>query len=518
MKHNIKSLIILFAMMFAATGAQAQNADNLQAESAGMDGLFNHLSVGASAGLTGLGVDVAVPVHKIVTIRAGFSGMPIGNIKFKAINTATEITQMQMVEDDAIKRAQMTDKVELAIKPRFWNFYVLGEVHPFSFKQFYFSGGLFIGSQNFLHFRNTNDGALDYLYDANQKIADYMISPEQMKLSTDERGNLLRDGRLFFPIAWYHVSRAQGVTAEDRAECLEYAATYGYNTILMLTYATSEDDAFMDEAARLGIAVFCDVRSYQEIQEKATRWPAVVSWMHELDEPEHWGHSPEEVRRNADKIFSLAPGCPTFSSMETVATIQRYAGVTDIYSTTGYPVPACPLRLVSDKFRLLVKLSKQYGFIPMGTVQCFGYPGCQGEGYPVLPTPRQVRNMVYQALAANLKGLNFYTYSDGNFRLRKHLELDELMRKIPSEITPLLPFLQHGDYEELLQGDAQGIVGARWTMGTQTLQLWINTTNETVALSSPEWQEGFAPVNGSQGRPAKAILSLAPEEVVIWRR
>jgi len=99
--------------------------------------------------------------------------MPFGNIKFKAINTATEITQMQMVEDDAIKRSQMTDKVELAIKPRFWNFYILGEVHPFPFKQFYFSGGLFIGSQNFLHFRNTNDGALDYLYDANQKITDY---------------------------------------------------------------------------------------------------------------------------------------------------------------------------------------------------------------------------------------------------------------------------------------------------------------------------------------------------------
>ena len=345
-----------------------------------------------------------------------------------------------------------------------------------------------------------------------------LVPPEQMKLSTDVHGNLLRDGRLFFPLAWYHVSRAQGVTAEDRAECLEYAATYGYNTILMLTYGTAEDDAFMDEAARLGIAIFCAVRSYDEIQEKAARWPAAVGWLYEMDEPEHWGYSPEEVKRNADKIFSLAPGCPTFSSMETVATIQRYAGVTDIFSTTGYPVPACPLRLVSDKFRLLVKLASQYGFIPMATVQCFGYPGCQGEGYPVLPTPRQVRNMVYQALAANLKGLNFYTYSDGNFRLRKHPELDELMRKIPSEITPLLTFLQLGDYEELLQGDAQGIVGARWTMGDQVLQLWINTTEEIVSLNSPEWQDGFAPVNGSQGKPAHATLSLAPEEVVVWRR
>ena len=69
MKHNIKNLIILFAMMFSAAGAQAQNADKIHAE----DGLFNHLSVGLNTGTTGFGIDVAMPVHKIVTGRAGFS-------------------------------------------------------------------------------------------------------------------------------------------------------------------------------------------------------------------------------------------------------------------------------------------------------------------------------------------------------------------------------------------------------------------------------------------------------------
>ena len=169
MKHNIHSLIILIAMMFAATGAQAQDADKIHAE----DGLFNHLSVGLNTGLTGAGIDVAMPVHKLVTVRAGFSGWNIGKINFKAINTATEITSMQMVEEDAIKRAQMVDKVELQVNPNFWNFYLLGEVHPFKNQPFYFSAGVFIGSQNFFHFRSTNDGALDYLYDANQKVEDY---------------------------------------------------------------------------------------------------------------------------------------------------------------------------------------------------------------------------------------------------------------------------------------------------------------------------------------------------------
>ena len=169
MKHNIKSLIILFAMMIAATGTMAQNDDKLHAE----EGLLNHLSVGLTTGLTGTGIDVAMPLHKIVSVRAGFGGMDWGDIKFKAINTATEITEMQMVEEDAVRRAQMVDKVELAVKPNFWNFYLLGEVHPFNNQPFYFSAGLFIGSQNFLHFRNTNDDALGFLYDANQKVEDY---------------------------------------------------------------------------------------------------------------------------------------------------------------------------------------------------------------------------------------------------------------------------------------------------------------------------------------------------------
>lgn len=169
MKHIIHSLIILIAMMFVTAGTQAQNADKIDAK----DGLFNHLSIGLNTGLTGAGIDVAMPVHKIVTVRAGISGWNIGDIKFKAINTASEIISMQMVEEDAIRRAQMVDKVELAVNPNFWNLYLLGEVHPFKNQPFYFSAGLFVGSQNFVHFRNTNEGALGFLYDANQKVEDY---------------------------------------------------------------------------------------------------------------------------------------------------------------------------------------------------------------------------------------------------------------------------------------------------------------------------------------------------------
>jgi len=197
MKHNIQRIIILSAIIISASVAKAQNVDKLHAE----EGLFNHLSVGLSTGLTGTGIDVAMPVHKLVTVKAGFSGWGVGDIKFKAINTATEITQMQMVEEDAMKRAQMVDKVELAVKPKFWNFFVLGEVHPFKNQPFYFTAGLFFGSQTFMHFRNTNDGALGFLYDANQKVEDYNqlyhtnYPPVGLKFgdyvfTADEQGNI----------------------------------------------------------------------------------------------------------------------------------------------------------------------------------------------------------------------------------------------------------------------------------------------------------------------------------------
>ena len=169
MKQDIHRLFILFTIMLTAIGAKAQNADKFHAE----DGLLNHLSVGLTTGLTGTGIDVVMPVHKIVTVRAGFTGWNVGDIKFKAINTATEITEMQMVEADAVKRSQMTDKVELAAEPNFWNFFLLGEVHPFQNQPFYFSAGLFVGSQTFIHLRNTNEGALAFLYYANQVVEDY---------------------------------------------------------------------------------------------------------------------------------------------------------------------------------------------------------------------------------------------------------------------------------------------------------------------------------------------------------
>lgn len=200
MKIKTFTLVILTAAL-GAINAFAQSETDKNSKLHAPDGLFNHLSVGITTGLSGTGIDVTMPVHRLITVRAGYSGLHFGDIKFKTINTAYEYAASELVEDDAVRRAQMADKIELAAKPNFWNTFLLAEIHPFTNESFHFTAGLYIGSKNFIHLRNTNEGALGFLYDANNKVSDYNrafntnFSPIGLKFgdyvfTADENGNI----------------------------------------------------------------------------------------------------------------------------------------------------------------------------------------------------------------------------------------------------------------------------------------------------------------------------------------
>ena len=339
------------------------------------------------------------------------------------------------------------------------------------------------------------------------------ITGKNMKLDVDPDGNLLRNGELFYPLVWYHVSLAEGVTQKSKLECLDFTARYGYNTVFILSDGRKEDDEFMRLAAEKNVAVICSNRGDHIITEKKDLWTPVISWG-AIDEPEHWGHTPEDVRKMADKSFALDPRCPVFSSMETLHTLKRYAGVTDLYATHGYPVGVTSLDLVSKKLRTLTDLSKEYMFVPIGTVQCFGYPGKPATGYTVMPTPSQVRNMTYQALAANIKGITWYVFADGGFNLPDNKPLYELMKKLPREIKVVIPFIQKGEYSRPETGNKK-VYAARWVKGEEVLEIYINTDNKKQSISV-EPSPGVKPLFRS--RPVTRKLTLNAEEVVIWKK
>ena len=57
------ALMMVFASVFTANAQEDKN-------------LFNHLSVGITAGTPGIGVDVAMPIGHYVQARAGFATFP----------------------------------------------------------------------------------------------------------------------------------------------------------------------------------------------------------------------------------------------------------------------------------------------------------------------------------------------------------------------------------------------------------------------------------------------------------
>ncbi|MBQ5508929.1 MAG: hypothetical protein IIT96_04110 [Muribaculaceae bacterium] len=75
---RVAMVAVAIALLTPAIGAQENKNLKLHSE----NGMLNHLSVGLQTGLGGTGIDVAMPLHRIVTVRAGIVGNAFGDIKF----------------------------------------------------------------------------------------------------------------------------------------------------------------------------------------------------------------------------------------------------------------------------------------------------------------------------------------------------------------------------------------------------------------------------------------------------
>lgn len=99
---------------------------------------FDHMDIGASVGVTGLGLDVAMPVGKAVRVRAGFTYMPKFEMKTDfPIETgdgnrlsASELNSMtQMLAN--LTNMKVDDQVTMNMTPTFNQFKFLVDIMPF---------------------------------------------------------------------------------------------------------------------------------------------------------------------------------------------------------------------------------------------------------------------------------------------------------------------------------------------------------------------------------------------------
>lgn len=127
-----KIFLLIATAVLTVCNAQAQD----KVESFGV---FDHLSVGVSAGTTGIGIDLAAPVTDYLQLRAGYSFMP--SISYK--------------DDFDYKHNGKMNQTEVEAKLHMGDFKVLADVYPYRSSSFHVSAGFFIGKPEVVTLENT---------------------------------------------------------------------------------------------------------------------------------------------------------------------------------------------------------------------------------------------------------------------------------------------------------------------------------------------------------------------------
>ncbi len=170
MKKNL--IIAAFLAAFCLTQAAAQDDDK---------NMFDHLSVGITAGTPGIGADVAMPVGNYVQLRAGFAVMP----KIK-MNTNLDVYVPDDASYDIPEEIKIQGKLSLATGK------ILADVFPFKRSSFHVTAGFYFGGSSVVDVYNREDGALSEVTRYNNEHPDDLIGAQlgDYLLTPDEDGNV----------------------------------------------------------------------------------------------------------------------------------------------------------------------------------------------------------------------------------------------------------------------------------------------------------------------------------------
>lgn len=149
-------------------------------------GFFNHMTIGANVGTTGIGADVAMPITRFFDVQAGFSIMP--HFKYNSdvhLNLPGEI-------NNYLPQPINFNEIPVQGKLKMVNGKVMINFMPFVVSSFHITVGAYFGGRDVIEVYNTNDGQLIAINQANQfikdnnipfdeiglKLGDYLLTPD----------------------------------------------------------------------------------------------------------------------------------------------------------------------------------------------------------------------------------------------------------------------------------------------------------------------------------------------------
>jgi len=245
-------------------------------------------------------------------------------------------------------------------------------------------------------------------------ISDLKSVPTFVRIGA--RGELLVNGKAFFPIGTYHVG----------LEDLKRVRELGFNCVTGPIYAsdqrelTPDQKAWHDEAHKQGLFVITELseyiragrRNYEQARQLVSQLrihPATIVH-YAIDEPMGGGISPETVRKFCQVIAETDPEHPTFVN-EVPGAVVQYADIAHITGTDPYPIGSGVPENLSWVGKSVKQAVGAAGGRPVwAVIQAHRQPPPNSANR--FPTTEEIRCMAYLALNNGAKGLLFYAWGD----------------------------------------------------------------------------------------------------------
>ncbi|MDW8105484.1 MAG: hypothetical protein RMK92_10775, partial [Armatimonadota bacterium] len=236
------------------------------------------------------------------------------------------------------------------------------------------------------------------------------------RVRVGRQGELLVEGKPFFPIGTYHVG----------IEDLGAVKALGFNCVTSPIYGGEQEELtpdqrqWHDEARRQSLWVLTELSEYIRAgRRNLSQAKGLVSQLrlhpatlvhYAIDEPLGGAIGVELVQQFCALIRQADPDHPTFVN-EVPGAVAQYAQTGDIIGTDPYPVGAdAPASLLSVGNAVGEAVRAARGRPVWGVIQAHRLPPAHSRHR--YPTPEEVRCMAYLALNHGAKGLLFYAWGD----------------------------------------------------------------------------------------------------------
>jgi hypothetical protein len=340
-----------------------------------------------------------------------------------------------------------------------------------------------------------------------------------VKLRAD--GVVLKDGRPFFPIGFYHVS--WDTTPAEQLKHLKEIAAADFNLIHASATDLQSYATFLREANALGVSVISEHRfDPVTFVQRFKNEPAVLAW-NLADDADNGKRSPAQVMTLHRQVRAADPNHPTYISGYSTG-LQQFARCADILGRQSYPIRQHTTAELSSVSSDMTEISSVLVGQPPRTLfanlQIFPWaiakPRQQGDA----PTPLEVRNMTYQALLGGAKGILYYTYYDESWYLPERPDLWRGLKALNRELKSLSPWFLEGRYQPLKFAN-KTLKGGVWLLKQRALLVVVNTSQQDdfkeQVLNS--WTQGqsikpLAHALPAQWLPGKKLSLTVPAKTV----